>query len=153
MRCWAYGVPFRSPAPIVVSPGEGTSYQVPGSEDAAPDQKDAQTQFDVALAAENKGNVGKALAGYKKTVHRFPKASVASLAQYKIGVLLEKKHDLNGASAAYEKLIKNYPHSNDFNNALEGEFRIGSATWTAPSRKSWASRPFLRETVPSPSTA
>jgi outer membrane protein assembly factor BamD len=119
--------PFRSPAPLVVKPGEGATYDVPGSEDSAPDQKDAQSQFDVALAAENKGDVGKALSGYKKTVHRFPKASVASLAQYKIGVLLEKRHDLNGASTAYERLIKNYPHSNDFNNALEGEFRIGTA--------------------------
>jgi outer membrane protein assembly factor BamD len=119
--------PWRSPAPIVVAPGEGATYQVPGSEDTAPDQKDAQTQFDVALAAENKGDAGKALAGYKKTVKRFPKASVASLAQYKIGVLLEKRHDLSGAATAYEKLIKNYPHSNDFNNALEGEFRIGTA--------------------------
>jgi outer membrane protein assembly factor BamD len=119
--------PFRSPAPIVVTPGEGTTYQAPGSEDNAPNQKDAQTQFDVALAAESKGNVGAALAGYKKTVHRFPKSTVASLAQYKIGVLLEKRHDLSGAATAYEKLIRNYPHSTDFNNALEGEFRIGTA--------------------------
>jgi outer membrane protein assembly factor BamD len=118
--------PARSPAPVVVTPGEGTTYQAPGSEDVAPNQKDAQSQFDAALAAEAKGNEGAAIAGYKKTVHRFPKSTVASLAEYKIGVLLEKRQDLPGASAAYEKLIKDYPHSTDFNNALEGEFRIGT---------------------------
>ncbi len=119
--------PFRSPAPIVVTPGEGASYQEPGSEDSAPNQKDAQTQFDVAFAKETKGDLGSAIAGYRKTVHRFPKSSVASVAQYKIGVLLEKRHDLSGAATAYEKLIKDYPHSVDYTNALEGEYRVGTA--------------------------
>jgi outer membrane protein assembly factor BamD len=119
--------PFRSPAPVVVTPGEGATYEAPGSDDSAPNQKDAQTQFDVALAAETKGNVGAAINGYKKTVHRFPKSTVASVAQYKLGVLYEKKKDLPNAATAYEKLIKNYPHSTDFNNALEGEFRLGTA--------------------------
>ena len=118
--------PLRSPAPIVVTPGEGATYEAPGSDDSAPNQKDAQAQFDAALAAESKGNIGAAIANYKKTVHRFPKATVASVAQYKLGVLLEKRGDLTGAEAAYEKLIRNYPHSTDFNSALEGEFRIGT---------------------------
>ncbi len=119
--------PFRSPAPVVITPGEGATYQAPGSDDSAPNQKDAQTQFDVALAAEAKGNQNAAINGYKKTVHRFPKSTVASLAQYKLGVLLEKRKDLPSAASAYEKLIKDYPHSTDFNNALEGEFRLGTA--------------------------
>ena len=119
--------PFRSPAPIVVTPGQGTEYQAPGAEESAPNQKDAQTQFDVAFAKETKGDLASAIAGYKKTVHRFPKSSVASVAQYKIGLLLEKRGDLPGASVAYEKLIKDYPHSTDFNNALEGEFRVATA--------------------------
>jgi outer membrane protein assembly factor BamD len=119
--------PRLSPAPEVITPGEGATYQAPGAEVDAPNQKDAQAQFDAALVKENAGDIGSAIAGYKKTVHRFPKSSVASSAQYKIGLLLEKKNDLEGASGAYEKLIKDYPHSTDFNNALEGEFRIGTA--------------------------
>ena len=89
-----------------------------------PNEKDAQTQFDAALAKENQGNVKAALIGYQKTVRRFQKSTVAATAQYKIGQILEKRGDLDHAATAYETLIHNYPHSTDFNNALEGEFRI-----------------------------
>ena len=118
-------LPSRSPAPIVVREGEGTSYVAPGAEDV-PNQKDAQAQFDAALAKENAGSTGAAIAGYRKTVRRFPRSNVASNAQFKLGSLLEKQNDLGGATKAYEKLIKDYPKSTDLNNALEGVFRIGT---------------------------
>ncbi len=124
VACVAF--PHRSPAPVTVRPGEGATYTAPGSEEV-PNQKDAQTQYDNALAKETSGDLSRALAGYRKTVKRFPKSTVAPSAQYKIGAILEKRNDLDGASTAYELLIKRYPHSTDFNNALEGEFRIGDA--------------------------
>ena len=121
--CLAF--PQRSPAPITVRPDEGATYTAPGAEEV-PNEKDAQTQFDNALAKENKGDLNSALAGYRKTVRRFQKSTVAAAAQYKIGEILEKRKDLNGAATAYETLLHNYPHSADFNNALEGEFRLGN---------------------------
>ncbi len=120
-------LPHRSPAPLTVTKGEGTQYNAPGSDAPIPDQKDAQTQFDTAFAREKKGDLGGAIAGYRKTVHRFPKSTVASNAQFKVGDLSEKLGHLDDAAVGYEKLIKDYPHSADFNNALEGEFRIGTA--------------------------
>ena len=122
--CLAF--PQRSPAPITVRPGEGATYTAPGAEEEVPNQKDAQAQFDAALAKEKSGSIGSALAGYRKTVKRFPKSTVAASAQYKVGEILEKRRDLDHAATAYELLIKNYPHSTDFNEALEGEFRIGN---------------------------
>ncbi len=119
--CLAF--PQRSPAPVTVREGEGATYTAPGAEEV-PNQKDAQSQFDVALAKETGGDTSSALAGYRKTVRRFSKSTVAPTAQYKIGQILEKRGDLNGAATAYETLIRNYPHSTDFNSALEGEFRI-----------------------------
>jgi outer membrane protein assembly factor BamD len=119
-------LPHRSPAPIVVREGEATHYVAPGSEDV-PNEKDAQTQFDKALAKESAGDVKSAITGYLKTVRRFPKSSVAPTAQYKAGALYEKEGNISGASAQYEKLIKNYPRSTDFNTALEGEYRIATA--------------------------
>ena len=118
--------PQRSPAPVTIRPGEGATYTAPGS-DEVPNQKDAQTQYDNALVKETSGDLSSALAGYRKTVRRFPKSTVAPSAQYKIGEILEKRRDIDGASTAYETLIKRYPHSTDFNRALEGEFRIGDA--------------------------
>ncbi len=118
-------LPRRSPAPLVIRPGEGASYVPPGGEEI-PNQKDAQGQFDAALEAENHGKISAAISGYKKTVRRFPKSTVAAAASYKIGFLLEKQQNLSAASDAYERLILNYPHSTDFNAALEAEYHIGT---------------------------
>ncbi len=126
--------PQRSPAPVNIRPDEGATYTAPGAEEV-PNQKDAQAQFDAALAKENSGDINAALAGYRKTVKRFIKSSVAPSAQYKVGQILEKRGDLNGAATAYELMIRNYPHSTDFNNALEGEFRIGTAYMEGKSPK------------------
>ena len=151
LGCLAF--PHRSPAPLTITPGEGASYNVPGAEAAIPDQKDAQTQFDKALEREKKGDLGGAIAGYKKTVHRFPKSIVAASAQFKVGELSEKQKDLDGAATGYEKLIKDYPHSADFNTALEGEFRIGTAfPRRLQTERSSAFRRCPRATGPSPST-
>ena len=118
-------LPHRSPAPLVIKPGEDATYVPPGGEEI-PNQKDAQTQFDKALEAEKRGRIGVALAGYKKTVRRFPKSTVAAAAAYKVGAILEKQQNLAAAADAYERLILNYPHSTDFNAALESEYRIGT---------------------------
>ena len=68
--------PQRSPAPLTVRQGEGATYAAPGSEEV-PNQKDAQTQYDNALAKEKSGDLSSALGGYRKTVRRFPKSTVA----------------------------------------------------------------------------
>lgn len=119
-------LPHRCPAPITYRPGEGVTYTAPGAEEV-PNARDAQAQFDNALARENAGDLGSAVGGYRKTVRRFPRASVAANAQFKLGQILEKQKDLTGAFRAYEKLVKDYPKSPDFDRALEGEFRIGTA--------------------------
>ena len=117
--------PHRMPAPLVIKPGEDAAYVPPGGEEI-PNQKDAQTQFDTALEAEKRGKTGSAISGYKKTVRRFPKSTVAAAAQYKVGFLYEKQGNLGLATDGYERLILNYPHSTDFNSALEAEYRIGT---------------------------
>ena len=69
LGCVAY--PHRSPAPLVIKPGEDANYVPPGGEEI-PNQKDAQAQFDAALEAEKRGKISAAITGYKKTVRRFP---------------------------------------------------------------------------------
>ena len=118
-------LPHRSPAPLVIRQGEDATYVAPGGEEI-PNQKDAQAQYDAALDAEKRGKTGTAIAGYKKTVRRFPKSSVAASAQYKVGELYEKQKNYSNAADAYERLVLNYPHSTDFNAALESEYRIGT---------------------------
>ena len=129
MCCWcsvASSCRTAAPHPSSFEKEKATHYVAPGAEDV-PNEKDAQTQFDKALAKESAGDIKSAIAGYMKTVHRFPKATISSTAQYKAGALYEKEGNLSGASGQYEKLIKNYPRSTDFNTALEGEYRIATA--------------------------
>ena len=123
LGCTAW--PHRSPAPLVVRPDEGAIYVAPGGEEV-PNQKDAQAQFDYALDAEKRDKIGLAIGGYRKTVKRFPKSTVAAAAAYKIGELYEKQKNYQAAADSYERLVLNYPHSTDFNAALEGEYRIGT---------------------------
>ena len=119
-------LPHRCPAPITYRPGEGVTYTAPGAEEI-PNAKDAQAQFDNALAKENAGDLSTAVNGYRKTVRRFPREAISANAQFKLGQILEKQKDYMGAFRAYEKLVKDYPRSPDFDRALEGEFRIGTA--------------------------
>ena len=124
LGCVAF--PYRSPAPLTIRQGEGATYTAPGAEEV-PNERDAQTQFDRALAAEKAGKDGAAIGGYRKTVKRFPKSQVAAAAQFRIGAISEKHKDYNAAAIAYERVIVDYPHSADFNAALEGEFNLGTA--------------------------
>ena len=119
-------LPRRCPAPLVIRQNEGATYQLPGTEEV-PNARDAQAQFDNALERETRGDISGAISGYHKTVRRFPKAGVAAAAQFREGQLLEKQGQLFPAYRAYDKLVRDYPRSTDFDKALEGEFRIGTA--------------------------
>lgn len=119
-------MPLRSPAPIVVRPGEGAEYVSPGTP-ITPDVATAQGQFDYAVQMERSGNISAAVDGYRKVVRRYPRSPVASNAQYKVGLLLEKSGDLEGAFKAFTKLNKEYPRSEDFNASIEGQMRVANA--------------------------
>lgn len=110
------------------SVGQKEAQKTPAkSEKETPDAKDAQAQFDLAFKEERKGDLSAAINGYKKTVNRFSRTPIAPIAQFRIGQLYEKQNELLPAFHAYEKLVKDYPRSPDFEKALEGEFRIGTA--------------------------
>ncbi len=119
-------LPRRCPAPLIIRQGEGASYVAPGAEEV-PNARDAQAQFDNALERETKNDLNAAIAGYNKTVRRFPKSSVAATALFKQAQLQEKLGQLVPAFKSYDKLVREYPRSLDFDKALEGEFRIGTA--------------------------
>lgn len=119
-------IPLRSPAPIVITPGEGAVYVAPGGENA-PDRGSAGAQYNQALADERAGRKDVALAGYRVVVRRYPRSPQASNAQYRIALLLEKSGDLESAYRAYVKLNKDYPRSEDFTASLEGQMRVANA--------------------------
>ncbi len=109
--------PHRCPAPDVFTDTPEATV-----EDAA----DAANQFQIAAQAEGGGNLGRALAGYRTVVKRFPKSAEAENAQMKVGELQEKAGDFRRAFDAYQKLVKDYPNSKQFDKAIESQFKIGT---------------------------
>ncbi|MDQ6764662.1 MAG: outer membrane protein assembly factor BamD [Verrucomicrobiota bacterium] len=97
----------------VVAPGDE---QISGS---------AQELFDMAQAAENSGNFGRAIKAYRSIVRRHPKDALASGAAFRYAQLQEKTGDYLKAAAAYRVLVENYPKSPHFDEAIEAQFRIG----------------------------
>lgn len=77
-----------------------------------------------AEALEAEGDLAKALGAYRGLVRKFPQAVVASKAQWKVAELYEKLGDYERAFDAYSAYIKKYPRSEDFDKAVEAQFRI-----------------------------
>ena len=108
---------------IVYRPDEGWNYQTPGGEET-PAAKTAREQWDRAVNYENKGDLKDALKAYRVFVKKFTYSSMAAKAQMKVGELCEKTGDLDHAFDAYNTYNKKYPRGEDFDKAVEAQFKI-----------------------------
>jgi outer membrane protein assembly factor BamD len=73
---------------------------------------------------ENSGDTKRALTAYRGLVKKFPFSPAAPKAQLKIAILLEKSNDLNHAFDAYGAYLTRYPRGEDFDKAVEAQFKI-----------------------------
>src|SRR5215471_14357554 len=76
--------PFRSPAPLVYTPGEGWTYEPVGGESKWRKTR-AKDQLDVAQAAFDKKDYSLALKSAKRVVSVWPLSDYAPQAQYLMG--------------------------------------------------------------------
>lgn len=106
---------------ITYRSGEG--WRVEG-EDQSPAARSASEQFRNAEAAENSGDLKRALSGYRAVVKRFPDSYVAPKSQFQIGALLERTGDPSHAFEAYSKYLTKYQHGPDFERAVGAQFNI-----------------------------
>ena len=115
--------PQRSPAPVVFKPDEKKAkYVAPGDEEIS---GNAQELFLIAQEAEKEGNRMRALRAYRTIVKKYPKDTLAPGSAYRTGQLLEEERDFLRAAGAYRHLVERYPKSPNFDEAIEGQFRIG----------------------------
>jgi outer membrane protein assembly factor BamD len=110
------------PAPVVFRPTDKLKYEAPGQEEF---NANAQELFNRGEAAEREGSRGGAIKQYRRVVKRYPNSAVAAGAQYRLAQLQEEGGDYLKAADSYRVLVENYPQSPHFNEALEGQFRIG----------------------------
>ncbi len=109
-------------AAVVFRPGGKAKYVPPGEEELS---GDAAELFDIGQKAEKDNNPKRAIHAYRQLVRKYPKDALAAGSAFRAAILLEKTREFLEAATAYRVVVINYPTSPHFNEAIEGQFRIG----------------------------
>src|SRR5438045_7662162 len=115
-------LPESGPASIIFRAGEKAKYVPPGEEEMS---ENAAELYQIGQTAEREGNPKRAIKAYKTLVKRHPKDALASTALYRAAQLQEQTHQYTPAADSYLQLVERYPSSPHFDEALEGQFRVG----------------------------
>src|SRR4030088_1120993 len=109
-------------AAVVFRPGEKAKYVAPGEEEL---NGNAQELFQIGQAAEKDGNLKREIHAYRTLVRKYPKDAIAPGAGFRAAELQEQTHEYLDAAVAYRYIVERYPTNPHFNEAIEGQFRIG----------------------------
>src|SRR5213592_3985894 len=109
-------------ASIIFRPGQKAEYVPPGEE---PMSGNAAELYQIGQTAENENNPKRAIGAYKALVKRHPKDALASTALYRAAQLQEQTRQYTPAADSYLQLVERYPSSPHFDDAIEGQFRVG----------------------------
>ena len=115
-------VPEPSGASIIFRPGQKAEYVPPGEEAIS---GNAAEVYQIAQTAEKEGNLKRAIRAYKTIVKRHPKDALAPAALYRAAQLQEQTRQYTPAADSYLQLVERYPSSAHFDDAIEGQFRVG----------------------------
>jgi len=116
------GVFCAADAAVVFRPGEKAKYVPPGEEQL---NGNAAELFDIGQKAERDNNPRRAIHAYRQLVRKYPKDALAAGSAFRAATLLEKTREFLEAATAYRVVVINYPTSSHFEEAIEGQFRIG----------------------------
>src|SRR5216117_3177897 len=109
-------------ASIVFEPGKKAKYVPPGEEEMS---GDAAELYQTGQKAEKDGDIKRAIRAYKTLVRRHPKDALAPTALYRAAQLQEQNRQFTPAADSYLQLVERYPSSPHFDDAMEGQFRVG----------------------------
>jgi len=115
-------LPQSSDAAVVFRPGEKAKYVAPGEEEL---NGNAAELFEIGQKAEKEGNPKRAIRAYRTLVRKYSRDALAAGAAFRGAVLYEQVHLFLEAAGTYRTVVTNYPTSPHFNEAIEGQFRIG----------------------------
>ena len=107
---------------VVFRPGEKAKYIAPGEEQLS---GDAAELFAIGQKAEKEGNPKRAIGAYRQLVRKYPRDALAAGAAFRGAQLYEQVHDYLNAAGTYRLVVTNYPTSPHFNEAIDGQFRVG----------------------------
>jgi len=115
-------VPFRSPAPLIFTPGEGWTWESSG--EGKWRRERAKDQLEVAQEAFAKQDFSTAKKAARRVVRAWPLSDYAPMGQYVLGRCHEVVGDDEKAFNAYAKLLKDYPKSENVNDVLKRQYVI-----------------------------
>jgi len=135
-------VPFRSPAPLIYTPGEGWSYEPVGG-GGNWQRTRAKDQLIVAQDALDKKDYSTALKAAHRTVKVWPLSDYAPQAQFVVGQCYEAKGMDERAFKEYEKVIEKYPRFVDSEKVLARQYEIANRFLAGEWFRLWTYIPFF----------
>jgi outer membrane protein assembly factor BamD len=117
--------PFRSPAPLIYSPGEGWYYEPAGSSGKWTRTR-AKDQLEVAELAFKNRDYSTTLHAAYRVVKVWPLSDYAPRAEYLIGRSLEAQGRDEAAFDRYQTLLKKYPRSENYDEVLWRQYEIAN---------------------------
>ena len=135
-------VPFRAPAPLIYTPGEGWTYEPVGGEGKWRRTR-AKDQMEVAQAAFDKRDYGLALKAARHLVKTWPLSDYAPRAQYLAGRCYEAKHNDEKAFNHYQKILEKYPKSENVKEVLQRQYEIAGRFLKGQWFKLWGYLPWF----------
>lgn len=136
-------LPFRSPAPLYYTPGEGWYYESYGQK-ANWMRPRAKEQLEVAEQAFTNQNINVTLHAAHRIVRLWPLSDYAPRAEYLIGRCLEAKHKDQAAFNAYQTIVKKYPGSSTYEEVLWRQYEIADRFLDGEWFRLWGTIPLYR---------
>jgi outer membrane protein assembly factor BamD len=134
--------PNRSPAPLIYRPGEGWTYEVPGSKGDWRKNR-AKDQLQVSQDAFEKKKYGLALKSSERIVRTWPLSDYAPQAQYLIGRCYEARKADEKAFNAYQIMLDKYPKASSADEVQRRQFTIAVRFLHGQWFKLWGYIPFF----------
>lgn len=135
-------LPFRSPAPLIYTPGEGWTYEAVG-EVGNWQRPRAKDQLIVAQDAFDKKDYGLALKAARRVIKVWPLSDYAPQAQYVMGRSYEARGFDEKAFDQYQKLIEKYPKAVNYEDVLHRQYEIAKRFLAGEWFRLWGYVPFF----------
>jgi outer membrane protein assembly factor BamD (BamD/ComL family) len=135
-------LPYRSPAPLIYTPGEGWNYEPVGG-GGNWQRTRAKDQLIVAQDALDKKDYSTALKAAHRTVKVWPLSDYAPQAQYIVGQCYEAKHQDERAFKEYQKVLDKYPRYVDCDKILARQYEIANRFLAGQWFRLWTYIPFF----------
>jgi outer membrane protein assembly factor BamD len=135
--------PFRSPAPLIYTPGEGWTYESASGEGTWRRMR-AKDQLAVAQAAFDKKDYSLAKKAARAVVQKWPLSDYAPSASYLLARCYELDKQDEKAFKEYQRLLEKYPKAANYEDVLQRQFAICNRFLHGERFKVWGWLPTFR---------